>query len=140
MTELIAYRYKLRTATGGVTAWTSWRTGRLRGEMMAELREHGRDTVVIAQCCVPRSEPDETTGRDNYLWEWTKRNGWKKTDRRNWFVDSCDPTYRPEEQVEPWDLPISQERLIYWHKKLYGIEDITNAITTAEMAEEADKQ
>ncbi len=136
MTELIAYRYKQRAADGGETIWTPWRSGRTRAEMMAELRElHA--TITIAQCAVPRSEPDEINGRANDLWIWTRRGGWKKSNNRNWFVDSCDPTQPNVGNInEPFEHPVSQERLDYYHRKLYGIDNITNAITTDEMANE----
>ncbi len=140
MTELIAYRYKQIAADGfSVTDWTPWRSGRLRGEMMAELRERrSRDELIAAQCAVPRSEPDPIDGRENDLWEWNPALGWRKTNSRNWFVDSCDPTHRydTENINEPFEQPISKERLDYWHKKLYGsdgVEDITAAIEADEM-------
>lgn len=132
MTELIAYRYKQRSAAGGATPFTPWRSGRRRAEMMAELREIGGDNLVIVQCCVPRAEVDELNGRENDLWIWKQHDGWRKTNTRNWFVDSCDPT-RASCDEDPFAHPMTQEQLDYWHRKLYGVEDITAATELDEM-------
>ena len=139
MTELIAYRYRQRTADGmHITNWTEWQSGRLRGEMMAELMEVGKRNLIIVQCCVPRGETDPINGRFNDLWVWTPARGWKKSNARNWFVDSCDPTQRLDDE-DPFTHYVEPERLAYWRRKLYGtdgIQPITDAITADEMATE----
>lgn len=138
MKELIAYRYKSRSADGlHETSWTPWRSGCLRSEMMTELRENGgASTVTRVQCVVKKAEPDPVTLRENDLWEWSRKRGWYKSNRRNWYADSFDPTIRPkpEDMLEPWDIPISRERMEYWEKKFRGIDDITHAITNDEMS------
>lgn len=129
MTELIAYRYKQRAADGGATPWTPWRSGRFRAEMMTELREiNATNELIIVQCAVPRPEPDEINGRENDLWVWTRNGGWQKTNARNWFVDTCDPTHRYDDDDD--DDPFGGATV------KHGVEHITVAIETAEQAEE----
>lgn len=139
MTELIAYRYRQLAADGmHQLKWSKWKSGRLRSEMMAELTQIGKSNLVIVECCVPRATVDPINGRENDLWIWTRRVGWKKATYLNWYADSCDPTVRNDgNSDDPFDEPIDPERLAYWRKKLYGensVQPITDAITTDEMA------
>ena len=138
MTELIAYRYKTRHRL----RWCKWRSGRTRDVMMAELRAiGGASTITIVQCVVPKSASDETTGATNDLWEWTQNQPhWYRVDRRNWFADTCDPTYNYDNDNpnEPFEHPMTEKQLSYWRKQLRGVDDITAGITAVEMAEEAD--
>lgn len=142
MTELIAYRYKQRTADEiHETRWTTWRTGCLREAMMTELNRIGKHTVTIVQCCVPRGETDPIDGRFNDLWQWTPARGWHKSNNRNWFVDSCDPTQPMDADAD--DNPFGKGRELTLEERdairrqVYGTHDcLTDAITADEMATE----
>lgn len=138
MTELIAYRYKQRTADEmHTTRWTPWRSGRSREEMMAELRPIG-NKLVIVQCCVPRAEINPIDMRENDLWVWLKNTGWKKTNGRNWFVDNCDPThnYDTNDDEDPFGAGrvLTDEERKAIRRQIYGTpEDLTVAIMLDEM-------
>lgn len=141
MTELIAYRYKQHAADGiHETQWTQWRSGRLRAEMMTELRQLGT-SIAIVQCCVQRAEVDPINGRENDLWIWTRSTGWQKSNARNWFVDSCDPTARNDsgDDEDPFGKArgLTAEERDEIHRQVYGAhDDLTDAITAEEMATE----
>lgn len=134
MTDLVAYRFKQKAADGyHETRWTEWRSGRLRAEMMKELRSIG-EALTIAQCCTPRAEIDPINGRENDLWQWTRQRGWQLSNRSNWFVDSCDPTDRNDIiDEDPFSAPPTIEDLKDADKQTQGIQHITDAITVHEM-------
>ena len=142
MTDLIAYRYKTRLRR----EWCKWRAGRLRDNMMIELREIGTAQLTIVQCVVPRRNgTDPTNGAANELWEWTaSKPYWHRVNRRNWFADSCDPTYNydDDDPDEPFGkaIPLTDEQRAEIHRQVYGIDHVSHGMLAFEMAEEADAQ